>query len=300
MRLMRWGTVSLPGGRRLGYAECGDLEGHPVLYLHGVPGTRIARVGSAAEYRKRGLRLVTVDRPGCGVSTLGAPRRLLDWPEDVAALMGALGISRFSILAQSGGAPFALACAYRMPDRITSLVISSGAGPLYLPGARRGMKPLNRLALRLLGARRLSFAVWAALRGAFAVAPDLVIDYVLCLGSPPADAVLLARPDIKRLSRRMLRLAIRNGISGVVEEMRVVAGPWGFDPEQVPIRARFWHGDQDNTVPVAHAAYLASAIRGSSLIVCPGEGHMVMWRHLDEMLDALAADAYAERLETTA
>jgi pimeloyl-ACP methyl ester carboxylesterase len=297
---MRWGTVQLDGGRTLGYAEHGDLDGHPVLYLHGVPGTRIARVGSNEDYRRRGIRLISVDRPGCGVSVLGRPRRLLDWPEDVSALMAALGVARFSILAQSGGAPFALACAYRMPERISSLVIGSGAGPLSRPGARRGMKPLNRIALRLLGARWLALAVWATLRGAFALAPDLVIDYILCLGSPRADAVLLARPDIKRLSRRMLRLAVRHGVAGVVDEMRVVAGPWGFAPEQVRVAVRFWHGDEDNTVPVEHAAYLAGAIAGSSLTVCPGEGHMVMWRHLDEMLDAVLADAYPERLETTA
>ena len=34
------GTVGLPDGRRMGFAEFGDPRGRPVIWLHGTPGAR--------------------------------------------------------------------------------------------------------------------------------------------------------------------------------------------------------------------------------------------------------------------
>jgi hypothetical protein len=32
--------IKLKDGRKLGYAECGNLKGKPVFYFHGTPGSR--------------------------------------------------------------------------------------------------------------------------------------------------------------------------------------------------------------------------------------------------------------------
>lgn len=88
---------------------------------------------------------------------------------------------------------------------------------------------------------------------------------------------------------------MRTGVGGLVDELGLIVSPWGFAPEQIPIAVRFWHSDADNTVPLHHARYLSSRIRGSSLVVCPGEGHLVMARHMPEILDAVRRPAACAR-----
>ena len=100
------GTVPLPDGRRLGYAEYGDPNGPLVLWFHGTPGGRrqIPLVGRRAA-SELGLRLVCVERPGVGDSTDHAYARILDWAADAAEVADHLGHERFMIVGLSGGGP---------------------------------------------------------------------------------------------------------------------------------------------------------------------------------------------------
>src|SRR5262245_42519005 len=85
-------TLRLRDGRRLGFAEWGAADGWPVFLFHGTPGSRLTRHPDEPLTRALGARLITIDRPGYGLSTAQPGRRLLDWPADVAALAGALGV----------------------------------------------------------------------------------------------------------------------------------------------------------------------------------------------------------------
>jgi pimeloyl-ACP methyl ester carboxylesterase len=287
------GLISLKDGRVLGYAEFGDPAGSPVFYFHGVPGVRVALVGVPTDYENAGIRLITLDRPGCGVSSRKAGWAFLDWPGDILQLAEALGFSRFGIIAESGGGPFGLACAYLLSNSLTSVVISSGAGPMDRHGSRQGIKPLNRFAMTMLPRKRVATLGLHILRALYLRWPDFVVDDLLCRDSPIADVMLLGLQDVRDSTRRMLVYATRNGVGGLADELGMLVSPWGFAPEQIPIAIRFWHGDADNTVPLHHAEYLSSRISGSSLVICPGEGHLVMARHLPEILDAVRQVACA-------
>jgi pimeloyl-ACP methyl ester carboxylesterase len=48
-----------------------------------------------------------------------------------------------------------------------------------------------------------------------------------------------------------------------------------------------WHGDRDPAVPLAIAEFYANTIPQSSLTVLPGEGHLILWPHAEEILLAL-------------
>src|SRR6266496_1502611 len=71
--------IALPDGRWLAYAEFGDPDGRPVLFLHGTPGYRLNPWATDAELRSAGVRLIAPDRPGVGRST-PQPRRRLRLP----------------------------------------------------------------------------------------------------------------------------------------------------------------------------------------------------------------------------
>ena len=64
--------VQLDGGRMLCVERLGSLDGEPVLYFHGLPGSRLDFVWADALFRGAGLAVVAVDRPGFGGSSLRA------------------------------------------------------------------------------------------------------------------------------------------------------------------------------------------------------------------------------------
>ncbi|KAL4809762.1 hypothetical protein BDV18DRAFT_84422 [Aspergillus unguis] len=107
-------------GRVIAFSEVGDPKGHMVLCCLGMGLTRYLMAFYDELARSLGLRLVTLDRPGVGesgpyLSDAGTP---LSWPDDVAIVCNYLKITKFSILAHSAGAIYALATALRIPQHI--------------------------------------------------------------------------------------------------------------------------------------------------------------------------------------
>ena len=91
----------LPDGRRLGYAEHGASNGKPLFYFHGSPSSRLESNLYLSDEMLQSLnvRLITIDRPGMGLSDFQPNRRLIDWPKDVIALADHLNIERVPVLA---------------------------------------------------------------------------------------------------------------------------------------------------------------------------------------------------------
>jgi pimeloyl-ACP methyl ester carboxylesterase len=274
----------LRDGRRLGYAEWGDPGGVPVVHFHGMPGSRLETHASTADYRRLGVRLVTVDRPGYGLSDRSPRRRLIDWPDDVAQLADALALERFGLTALSGGGPFALACAARFPERLLGVAIAGCIAPLDAEWALRGIKWQNRLGLSL--ARRAPWALTLGYRGLkqlLSRSPDAFV-MAMTRDKPDSDQLWLRRPEVRRQLEDMLVEAVRGGVLGAVQEVGLLARPWGFRLEEIRVPVDLYHGDRDDTAPLEHARYLARTIPGARLHVCPGEGHMVMWSHVEDVL----------------
>src|ERR687888_264534 len=84
-------TIQLEDGRRLGYAEWGDLSGQPLLYFHGWSGSRVEGWLGDQPAKATGVRLIAFDRPGMGLSGFQPRRTLLDWPNDVVQMAGPWG-----------------------------------------------------------------------------------------------------------------------------------------------------------------------------------------------------------------
>jgi pimeloyl-ACP methyl ester carboxylesterase len=128
----------LRDGRALAFAEWGVLEGRPVLAFHGAPGSRLwcpDDFDPGKTTTECGVRLITVDRPGYGRSDPLPGRTLLGWADDVEQLLDALSIDRCPVVGVSAGAPHAMACAVRLPQRLTRLGSVGGEGPIYqVPG----------------------------------------------------------------------------------------------------------------------------------------------------------------------
>jgi len=181
-------AITLPDGRRFAFQTMGDLDGFPVIVLHGTPGSsrQLAALGPPA--RERRLAVIAPDRPGYGGSSHDRSRTIASGARDLGRLVAHLGLERCGVVGLSGGGPTALACGAVMAKRLTGIATVGGVGPLV---PRDRSLPPDRLATRT--ARRSE----AAARALFAV--------ILRIGrSSPEKALdrfarLLAEPDARLL-----------------------------------------------------------------------------------------------------
>jgi pimeloyl-ACP methyl ester carboxylesterase len=274
-----WGTdraspqfVDLPDGRRLAYAEYGDPQGHPTLYFHGLPGSRLEAVLAAESAARAGIRLIASDRPGIGGSDAQPHRTLVNWPTDVLRLVDHLRIPRFSIVGVSGGAPYAAACAYAIPERLDAVVIVSGVAPFDGHELLDDMLWVNRIAVG--AARRvptlLRSVLWpAAILRWF---PRSAIDLLgRALDSP--DHEVIARSEIREALARSFAESLRQGAQGNTEELLILARTWGFRLEDIVLDVFLWHGERDRIVPASHGRALCRTLRRARCEFLPAEGH---------------------------
>ncbi|KAI1109827.1 Alpha/Beta hydrolase protein [Nemania sp. NC0429] len=106
-------------GRVISFSEVGDPQGSAVFCCVGMGLTRYITAFYDELALALKLRLITPDRPGVGDSEpYSGTATPLSWPDDVYAICQALKITKFSILAHSAGAIYALATALRMPQHI--------------------------------------------------------------------------------------------------------------------------------------------------------------------------------------
>lgn len=264
--------IVLPDGRTLAYARFGHAAGRPIIYCHGCPGSRMEAgvLDKAAD--ELGITVFAADRPGIGYSQFTPKRTILDWPDDVSALADALGLDRFAVLASSGGSAYALACAYKVPHRVTRVGACGPLGPLSEPQLSRAMPLAARLIFHL--ARRsptlfsvVFFAPFQLLERFPGLVPRLKIE-------AKPDRKVLARPEIMQILNRSLQGALRQGMRGITMDVRLLTLPWGFSVEDIAVPAYFWYALRDITLPRIMSEFLASRIPAGHLSFVPDEGHV--------------------------
>ncbi len=293
-------AVCLADGRVLGYAEYGPAAGRPLFIFHGLPGSRLA-IPELWPQDPDTVRVIAPDRPGMGMSTFQPGRRLTDWADDVRQLADALGIRRFLVAGFSGGGPHALAVAHGLPGRVIAAGCIAGAGPFSTRDARKALRhanPANRLIFAVARkAPRMLWPLFAQHARSMKRHPGKVVDADARARSlPEADRQALTDPRLRAQIIRAASEAFRQGVKGTVYEARICAQSWGFDPAAIMPPVHLWHGDQDTNVPVGVAQHLAGQIPGSSLTIYPGEGHLIVPKHWDEIVNALLpADPHPDR-----
>lgn len=108
-------------GRVISFSEVGDRHGAAVFVCLGMGLTRYVAAFYDELATTLRLRLITIDRPGVGGSEPYPPGDRsgpLSWPDDVLAVSHHLGVTKFSMLAHSAGAIYALATALIVPHLI--------------------------------------------------------------------------------------------------------------------------------------------------------------------------------------
>jgi pimeloyl-ACP methyl ester carboxylesterase len=230
--------------------------------------------------------VIVVERPGFGLSDFQRGRRLLDWPEDVAAFADVLGIERFAVVGNSAGGPYAAACAFKIPGRVTRAAIVSGVGPTDLAGAIEEMPRIRRAGVAV--ARRAPWLLGAVLWlvGNPNRNPERFFRR-MASGNSAVDQEIMFRPEVRRMLMENFREATRAGVRGFAREAIILSGPWGFRLEDISIPVDVWHGEADANVSLSAARQVADMIPDCHATFLPGKGHWLYLDHWEEILSSL-------------
>jgi pimeloyl-ACP methyl ester carboxylesterase len=277
--------------RQLSFAEYGLPSGKPVFLCHGTPSSRLHRPDDDIT-RGLGVRLIVIDRPGCGLSDFVPGRTLLDWPRDLAAVADALGIARFAVVGFSGGGPYVAVSAYGLPDRVAAAAAVAAAGPVDAPGALAGLSLFRRMAGGLAKSTPRIFRAAMWLTNHPGRNPSRFLDKFTGDLAPP-DQAIIARPEIREKLVATYAESVRNGLRGVALDLAIAMRPWGFPLNEIKCPYFIWHGDDDRSAPVAMARHLASHLPRCQTTFLPGAGHMFFYDRWADILKQLLAAAFA-------
>jgi len=74
------------------------------------------------------------------------------------------------------------------------------------------------------------------------------------------------------------------------QDFNLFATDWGFRLEDITPPVDVWHGDEDRNVPFSHGRLQADRIPGARMHECPGEGHLLVVDHLEEILRTVSGE----------
>ncbi|HEY0747062.1 MAG TPA: alpha/beta hydrolase [Steroidobacteraceae bacterium] len=284
---MLYNVVQLGDGRALGTVESGDPHGKPLFFFPGFGLSASAMHPNPNLATLAGVRLVAVDRPGIGMSSRLANRSLSKWPEDISELADKLGFNRFGVLGWSGGGPHALACAYRLGDRVSATGLFSCAPPFADKQAIASMPTeVKRLAfIARYAPVLLQVSFWNHCRQIREDADAYLLKSTDKLSK--ADQDIVRDPRYCDSLKKSMIEACHQGPRGLHDDMRAIARPWGFSLKDVRVPVLLWHGEIDKTIPVEVGRYLAGTLSNSSAKFLPNAGHFSYLTHWSQILHAL-------------
>ena len=273
--------VVLPDGRKLGYAEYGAPDGTPVLFFHGAPGSRHIHADMADIAARRNIRLIAVERPGYGLSDAKPGRTLLDFADDVAALVDTLEINQFALIGFSAGSPHALACASKLSHRIRRIALPGPFAPLDVAGVAKDLSPT------LSGLFALAQTNPAEMRNTLnAIAPTPeALAAAMCASLGESDKQLFEARQAEFETEYSKTL--RSGIEGIASDFVLISQGWGFPLDGIKNETHLWCGTLDGNTPPAMTTYLASVLPNCQTFMLENEGHCALYAHWDEVLARL-------------
>jgi pimeloyl-ACP methyl ester carboxylesterase len=182
------------------------------------------------------------------------------------------------------GGQYALATAAGLPDRVDRVAVIAGALPMQVAGVDRELNTMDR-TLTWLAPRHPAVLAGIARAWGFSVrhAPRLT-SAGAAFGQGPSDtaAVRHYAADLAASAA-----AAAGSPTGIVEEYKAWARPWGFVPASVVAPVDVWQGDRDTLVPPEWAPRLAKMVPNGRVHIVEGAGHFLAWHHGRDVLRLL-------------
>jgi pimeloyl-ACP methyl ester carboxylesterase len=200
----------------------------------------------------------------------------------VRSIADNLGIKKFSILGASGGGPYALSCAYAVPERLNSVAIISGMGPYTYKESIKGKAMLIPKQPGLV--RRL---IALGLKPGATNSPDKLKEKIK-KALPTADIDYLSEPNKMEYLIDIFKECFKQGLKGYLYEAKLYRRNWGFNLSEIKTRVYLWHGTSDNNVSIELAKRIASEIPNCKSTFIDNEGHFsIAGKYLKKILNEM-------------
>lgn len=280
MQKPRTSLFRLRDNRIMEYVEFGDPHGDPVLHFHSYFGscTQAAFIHDAAF--KEGMRLIACNRPGIGRSSPAEFSTMVGYADDIAQLLDHLHISSAGAVGISGGACFALACGYVLPQ-VRTVGLAGCIGPMNVLGNLRRLPFMRRTFLT--ECERSPNRMKKLLRAFFQFCkrhPHFVYQRIL-RSSSMLEAALYDHEGIQDIlwwDYEQLFMQ-DNGVDALMLEAKLYFH-WGFTLDAYPEETRVvvWHGEGDIIFPWSALQPMLRPIRHVRTEVYSG-GHVGFLLH---------------------
>jgi pimeloyl-ACP methyl ester carboxylesterase len=256
--------LPLPSGRAVRFVDLGAPGWRTVVFFGGL-GTS-ARAALLTEFarttRERlALRLISVERNGFGQTPLDSSLGYDAAAEDVLAVLSALGVWQFCVVAFSGGGPYAAALAARVRERVISLHLAAAAAGSLIASCGS-----------------------AAAR--FADAPAVAAEPASIWEFPAGSAIHLI-PGFAEAARREGEHALGcgGGAAALEHEWQLLSSAPLPDLARLAAPAYLYWGGEDDVVPLAHLeAWRRSLPNVVAVRLYEHEAHDIQYRHWNEIL----------------
>lgn len=276
----REGSIALPDGRALAWAEHGDPDATPVLFIAGAACGRSMTFGEDV-LSALGILLITVDRPGMGASTPHDGRTLTTTADDLTALTQRWG-SPLPVVANSQGAPFGLALAAR--GEASRLILVSPVDEVAVEPTR---------SLLPVDFRSLVDHVNADPGGAeefFAAMGPSGMEEMVVGSADDGDRRVYTEEHFLRRYRRALGEGFANDGAGYAADARIAMSPWELPVEAIECDIELLMGAEDRQHSVDAGATLASRLLNARRTIVDDAGAVLLWTHAELVLRRALGD----------
>jgi non-heme chloroperoxidase len=264
-------SYDAPSGRTLAYIDHGDPYDHTLVFLGGW-GTSV-RVFNLLEFartmrEKLGIRVISVERNGFGQTAFDPSLGFDDYTQDVEELLTHLGVDKFSIMAISGGGPYALRIIAAHPERVLS--VHMAATITDFGSSSDCSYQGDPEAFRYYSDNPTAWWNWG---------PD----------TPTVNQVEGMKETADDDATRLFYMGGQKGDPAALAHETGLYGCAGA-PENVPDLSAatspvfIYYGDEDGAISsLPKLLDLFSAVE-PTVRIYPGEGHTVQYRHFDQIM----------------
>jgi pimeloyl-ACP methyl ester carboxylesterase len=299
-------TFELASGRTIGVTEFGDRTADRVVVLaHPAPGSSFFDPDPIVTGSHE-VRVIAVDRPGCGASTLApyeaptvhgaaadiaeylASEGITDVGDEDDASASSSGIQRtIGAVGWSAGGRVALALAAAHPNLVDRVaVVATPAPDTDVPWVGEE----NRMMLESLRHMPPSEAVGSltAMFDEFMGAEPSPEETVKSVATEGVDDAVLGESHERLLG--MMRGAVAQGNLGMAADIvGYTLLNWGFDPADVAAQTLLLYGEDDAEIGQAHADWYSSRLPDSQVEMVADAGHLVLISQWETVLSHVAS-----------
>ncbi|MFG2223467.1 alpha/beta fold hydrolase [Streptomyces sp. NPDC048644] len=272
-------AARLDSGRTAHYIDEGPRDGRPVLFIGGT-GTS-ARAAHMTDFFRSTreslrLRLLSVERNGFGDTAYDPKLGKADFADDALQVLDRIGVGKVTVVAISGGGPYAAELAARAPGRIRALHLAAALPPYGAKPDYCGVSD-DALAKEVEGQIADPRKWWAF--------PD---------DSPTRQIPGFADTAYEEGARTYNQRGQKADPAPQVHEQKLYCGRPGPDLSRLTAPVYLYSGKKDTTVPPSTLATWKAHLPGTPKVRSYADsGHDVQYRHWDQILVDLAG--YGDR-----